>query len=288
MPAIQIAHSIVAGHQPILQLPGQIAINEADGILYARDTSGNALPLYLGLPGTLLGCNTSNNGGAPTSSIDITAGVAAADTSPYIQMALSSTLTKNLTVAWAVGSGNGGLDTGAVGNGTYHLFLIRRPDTGVADALFSLSPTSPSMPANYTQKRRIASIGRTGGANVLYSQLGDEFLLKVPVNDVFVGNLGTSATLYTLSVPTGIQVVSLLNGYAAHTGGTDVLITSPDQTDSVASDSVSTLHLIDATEGSFAADVRTNTSAQIRARSNQSSTTFIVYTRGWTDIRGRS
>jgi hypothetical protein len=288
MPAIQIAHSIIAGHQPILQLPGQMGINEVDGILYVRDASGNILPMYVGLPGALVGCNTSNNSGASTTSHDIAPGIAAADTAPYVQMVLSSTLTKNMTLSWAVGSGNGGLDTGLIGNGTYHLYLIRRPDTGVVDALYSLSPTSPTMPSGaYTQKRRIASVGRSGGNNVQYSQLGDEFLLKTPVLDVNDVEINNATHTYTLSVPAGIRAVAMggltaYNNDAAYGG---MAAWSPDQNNFTAGQMW--VGIEPGTDDASLFLVRTNTSAQIVIGTSKDF--FVTWTTiGWYDFRGRT
>jgi hypothetical protein len=52
---------------------------------------------------------------------------------------VASAYTKT-TGAWAVGSGNGGLDEGSIGaSACYHLYTIRRPDTGVTDYLISLA-----------------------------------------------------------------------------------------------------------------------------------------------------
>jgi len=54
-------------------------------------------------------------------------------------IAVASAYTKT-TSAWAVGSGNGGLDEGSIGaSSCYHLYTIRRPDTGVTDYLISLA-----------------------------------------------------------------------------------------------------------------------------------------------------
>jgi hypothetical protein len=282
MPAIQIAHSIVAGHQPILQLPGQIGINEADGLLYMRDASGNAMPVLMGIPGMLYGGNTGNNGGSPTSSIDIAPAVVAADLAPYPTMILSSTLTKNVTVNWVVGTNQGGLDTGSVGNNTYHLFLIRRPDTGVVDALFSLSPTSPSMPPNYTQKRRIASIVRKAAANLLYNQNGDEFLLSGGIGeDISGSSASTSGTLFTMTAPTGIKVILYVWGNLG--SGTDNFIwTSPDQSATVPVGDIGIF------TGGSQASVRTNTSAQIRATSRIGTGLIFASSFGWLDTRGRT
>ncbi|MBY2932517.1 hypothetical protein [Rhizobium leguminosarum] len=113
--------------------------------------------------------------GDTTNDIDIAAGEAASDgTIPYL-MVLASALTKRLDATWAVGTNQGGLDTGSVGNNTYYVWEIQRSDNGVLDALLSLSSTAPTMPANYDRKRVIGQFARVGGVNSVprsYSQVG--------------------------------------------------------------------------------------------------------------------
>src|SRR3972149_3936128 len=61
---------------------------------------------------------------------------------------LTTALTKQIDAAWAVGTNQGGLFSGAVGNTTwYHVFLIRRSDTGVVEAGFDTSVTAANLPA---------------------------------------------------------------------------------------------------------------------------------------------
>ena len=63
------------------------------------------------------------------------------------------------TGTWTLGTGNGCLDTGTVAASTwYSVFVIERIDTAVVDVLCSTSATAPTMPTNYTRKRRIGSI----------------------------------------------------------------------------------------------------------------------------------
>lgn len=90
---------------------------------------------------------------------------------------LAAILTKQIDAAWAVGDDAGGLDTGAVAASTlYAIWLIKRPDTGVVDALFSLSFTAPTMPANYTKKRLIAAVLTDASDDIVtYLQSGDYF-----------------------------------------------------------------------------------------------------------------
>jgi hypothetical protein len=117
------------------------------------------------LRGQLFGLTLTNNATDATNDIDVAAGDAATDATAPVLMTLSSTFTKRLDAAWAVGTGNGGLDTGSVANGTYYVFLIQRSDTLGTDVLFSTSSTSPTMPTSYDRKRLIGSVVRASAAN---------------------------------------------------------------------------------------------------------------------------
>ncbi|MDQ0135055.1 hypothetical protein J2T08_002976 [Neorhizobium galegae] len=117
------------------------------------------------LQGYFTGLAVTTNAGNAANDLDIAVGAAASDASPYYLMQLNSALTKRTDAAWAVGSNQGALDTGAIGNNTYYVHEIERLDTGVTDVLVSLSASAPTMPANYTIKRPIATFTRTAGVN---------------------------------------------------------------------------------------------------------------------------
>lgn len=155
--------------------------------------------------GYLFGLTLANNAGDATNDIDIAVGECVTLNSPYWRMALASSLTKRLDAAWAVGTGNGGLDTGSIANTTYHVWLIARSDTGVVDALFSTSATAPTMPANYDRKRRIGSIIRDTGVILPFTQYGDRFLLTTSVVNAS-GITSIADTLVAMTVPAGIIV----------------------------------------------------------------------------------
>lgn len=257
------------------------------------DNIRTALPIR----GYIAGLTLSNNGSDATNDIDIAAGEAT-DTSVACVMRLSSSLTKRLDAAWSVGTGNGGLDTGAIANDVYHVWLIRRSDTGVVDALFSTSATSPTMPTNYDQKRRIGSIVRSGGSILTFSQLGDEFLIT-PVNAFNVSNPGTSAVSQTISsLPDGIKVIAILNLSLINlTDGGDiqVLFSSLDQSDVVPSSTIFSLRHQATGAGTDQHDsgqfqIRTNTSGQIRYRANgtvDADVSIVGTLIGWLDYRDK-
>lgn len=87
----------------------------------------------------LSGYGTANNASDATNDIDIAVG-SAIDSTNAKNIVLTGALTKRTDAAWAVGTNQGGLDIGTVGNRTYHIYSILRSDTGVVDALFSCNP----------------------------------------------------------------------------------------------------------------------------------------------------
>lgn len=240
---------------------------------------------------------TLSNGTDATNDINIAVG-GARDSTDAATMTISSILTKRLDAAWAVGTNQGGRDTGSIANDSYHIWLIRRPDTGIVDALFSASPTVPTMPANYTQKRRIGSILRVSNAIVGFTQDGDAFYRDVPVRDVDTDNPGTSGVLSVLSIPAGVAVEAFfsasMRALSTFNSQLFALITSPAQTDTAPNSTLFDMHT-QASGGTHAGynsssfNRRTDTSARIRYRLSASTAdiTMTIVTHGWKDTRGR-
>jgi hypothetical protein len=89
------------------------------------------------------------------------------------------------------------------------MWLIARLDTHVVDVLFSASATAPTMPTNYTEKRRIGAVRTDSSGNLIpFLQYGDDFYWKSPpFLDVDDATLTTTKKNYTLSgVPGGLVV----------------------------------------------------------------------------------
>ena len=237
--------------------------------------------------GYLAGLTLSTAGSSSTMTV---AAGQAVDSANANVMVLASALNKT-TSSWAVGSGNGGLDTGAIAASTwYHFFLIKRVDTNVVDVVFSLSATNPTMPTSYTLKRRIGS-GKTDGSSnwTAFVQLGDEFLWSAAVQDMSAVATSATAALQTLTVPTGVQVWARfrITGNAAAAAVT--LFTSPDESDQVPARATGLSDLEQGTGflSSPYLTIRTNTSAQVRWRSSATGAAISASTNGWIDRRGR-
>jgi hypothetical protein len=221
------------------------------GLLSARPTAGTAGRYYFATDNTILyadngtswtqiAASVSNqlvnqrasltiaNNGTATSSFLVFPGAATSDDGTIanrVLIGLTSTLTKKLT-AWAVGSGNGCLDTGSVAAFTwYSVFVIQRPDTGVVDVLCSTSANSPTMPTNYTKKQRLGSIrttwhGTAGAEIYFFAQYGKRFRWATVTStlDVNSATPGTSAVVATLSTPNGVSTTAVLSCALANTG----------------------------------------------------------------------
>lgn len=241
----------------------------------------------------LAGLTLSTAGSSTTMSV---AAGQATDSTNVQMMTLASALAKT-TSAWAVGNAQGGLDTGAIANSTwYHFYVIQRPDTSVVDILFSLSASAPTMPTNYTLKRRIGS-GKTDGSGqwIAFAQDGDYFRWVASVLDVDVTNPGTAAVSRTLSVPTGVNVFAIFNSLFIST--TDATSENLMYSDLAANDEAVSLSATplaqsqanNTSNGPGFFTIRTNTSAQIRSRVDGSdgNTKIRIATLGWIDRRGK-
>ena len=166
-------------------------------------SNGSAAPSWNPAPlrGHIWGLTMSNNGTDAANDIDVAAGAATDEGHAYV-MVLAASITKRLDAAWAVGSGNGGLNTGAEANSTwYEVHLIRRPDTGVVDVMFTTTANRATLPANYTQQRRIGWIRNDGAGAILpFTQVDDYFTLTTQINDA-AATITASAAAIALTCP---------------------------------------------------------------------------------------
>ena len=297
------ASLVLTNNSSIVTQTGGSITTAAGDTCILRSTAANVVEVlsYVSAVGSLLvrsylsGLTLSTAGSSTT--MTASAGVAMDSTNAFL-MQLTSAYNKT-TSAWAVGSGNGGLDTGSISNSTwYHWFLIRRPDTNVIEVLCSLSATAPTLPTNYTQYRRIGS-GRTNGSGqwTKFVQDGDSFQWDVAVLDVDVTTPTTSAVTRTLSVPTGVRVranfnygaYDLINANQIGAYFSDLSITDTAPSTTAAPLITSQSSASNNTAGYNNISVWTNTSAQIRSRMTVSSATSVLKmaTLGWVDSRGR-
>lgn len=238
------------------------------------------------LPSSIAGTHT-------TASFTLSAGQAADSTN-------AAYISKSTTTSWAASNGNAinGTDAASstlANSTTYHIFMCSGTSGTGSFVSASLTPTFPT--GYNTYKRRVSSFNtNASGAPLPYTAIEVEGgatvnYLSTQVLDISTTTLGTSRTLYTLSVPTGIQVRPIIRA-AAGSSSSSAILTSPDETDvAPATWSASTVPLYDYSQGGtggfgvFTGFLTTNTSGQIGARAAAASTGFYGVTRGWQDFR---
>jgi hypothetical protein len=237
---------------------------------------------------------TYSNGSDVTNDIDIAAG-SCVDATGAENIVLAA-ITKQLDATWAVGTGAGGLDTGVIGNSDYYIWAIKRSDTGVTDALFSLSSTAPTMPTNYNYKRLIGWFKRVAGTIVAFTAYetdggGLELLWNSPTLDVDLSaTLTTTQRTDALKVPLNFSTRATFN--VANTdaaAGTLIYFSCPDLTDLAPSGTVAPLmSFSDRTAGPTGGllTIRTSATGTIAARASVATVdVYRVVTVGFTWAR---
>lgn len=253
---------------------------------------------YPAMRGYIAGLTLSNDSITPNSILDISAGQAT-DSTGAVLMTLASAFTKSTGGTWVAGTGQNGMGTGlTIANSTwYHVFEI--VNNGAVDIYFDTSVTAANKPTNTTAFRRIGSFKTNGSAQIItFLQDGDYFQWgTIPAVDVSVTNPGTSAQTGTLSVPTGVNVISqalwtLSNAGAG--GFTSLLVTDLATADVTAASGRAHISGVlsaaaGAQTGSAEVLCRTSTSGQVRWRLvfSDANVSVNAYTRGWFDSRGR-
>jgi hypothetical protein len=263
--------------------------NGANGLVTITEYGDWAGPAQGPTRGALHGLTLSTAGGSTTFTI---APGEATDSTFVDRITVTGNLSKT-SAAFAAGGGNGALDTGTIATTTwYHVYVIKNQATGAFDALISLSATAPTLPSGYNLFRRIGSLRFDGTGNCrLFHQRGDEFLWDVRNLDLNAVAISTTATTPTLTVPTGIQVNALFTGrFDSTTAASVTLYTSPDESDQAPGGALASVVYYTSPASSVVGymNVRTDTSARIRMRSNGTGATASIYTYGWIDDRGRN
>lgn len=236
-------------------------------------------------PGYGYGCTLSRSAAT-------TVGISAcstADDTTFIVTPLQAAFTKTVG-AWTVGTGNGCLDTGALGASTFiYLYQIQRADTGVVDYLCTITYGSPTMPTNYGRKRFIGAVPMDGAGNInVFTQVGNRVILSVGVvelNNLFV-NTTTAVSLTLAGVPSGYKVLVKVRALLFNGGGANnIRYSSLDEADVAASSGFATITNTTVAI-SVAADfeVMTSIAQAIRYRiANATGTSNYLTTIGWTD-----
>lgn len=241
----------------------------------------------------------SNNGGDAEHDLDFAEGMCR-DSNDEMDIVSRATITKRIDAAWAVGTGNGGLFSGAVGADTwYHCFAIFKDEDGVVDAGFDTSVIAANIPAGYTAFRRLGSVLTDDTSNILaFFQFGDDFYWDSPALDFDDSTPTAAGETYTVAIPLGVEVKAIINlGTRARNAMVGAYARHPAWTDLTPDDVLTPLATVGREEAAApAAGVaaygmafpRSDTSSQIRIGSliNSQHNVFVV-TVGWVDLRGK-
>jgi len=200
-----------------------------------------------------------------------------------------SDMTKQIDAVWAAGDDAGGRAAGvALANTTwYHGVAVAEADGSNPDIVFDTDITASNhraAHAEYTAYRYTGlSVLTDGSANITaFIQVQDTVLWSAAAYDVNVSDLGTSAVLYTLSVPPGVKVkAKIIPVILKSAADAYAYLSAPDQTDEAASGTLQSLRSNNTGAQPMPMDLWTNTSSQVRARGGQAATDFDVHTVGW-------
>ncbi len=213
---------------------------------------------------------------------------------------LSAVLTKQIDANWSAGTNAGGFPSGLTltADTWYHFFAIAKTD-GSVDFGWDTSLSATNLLADatgFTLFRIIASHLTDSVSNIIdFSQKGDEFLFTTPVSDIVLSNPGISAVLATMQSPLGIKaypITSYVIVDGSPVANNEVIITSPDQADTVPSGTLFDIRALSVGGGGapgVSKLVRTDTSSQIRFRisNSDSGVSFRATTFGFIHPRGK-
>lgn len=240
--------------------------------------------------GSIQGLTYANNVSDATNDIDIAVG-SAMDATNARMMVLESALTKKLDAAWAVGTNQGGLDTGSIADTDYYIWLINRSDTNVTDVLFSTSATSPTMPTDYNYKRLIGWFKRVSATIVAFKTYetgggGLELRWTAPTLDIS-STLSTSRRTDAVKVPLNFSVLARVRVSLVDASDNILaLVCCPDETDAAPSTTAAPLANLNSHSGAGPTEqkelqIRTSATGTIAARATAALDTYAVVTVGF-------
>ncbi|QIG75016.1 hypothetical protein EVC14_018 [Rhizobium phage RHph_I3_18] len=219
-------------------IDGATTLVVPNGVTTTIYCDGSAFRTNLGQNRPLLdivqGVELSNNSGNPTTHVDFAAGTVVKG--PLIVRNLAA-FTKRINATFSAGSGNGGLDTGAVGaSGTYFAYALRKDSDRTFDVVFSASATSAGVTTTlltgYTIIKQIGVVLTDASSLIrqfiMYAR--DEYTFVTPIKDAVSAAISSTSALLSLTVPNGVKSKAKLRFQYQSTATTaSALISDPAQ-----------------------------------------------------------
>jgi hypothetical protein len=235
---------------------------------------------------------TMSNAADTANDITVAAGEATSESGTDL-IVLAAPITKQLDAAWAVGTNAGGINTGAEANSTwYEVHLIKRPDTGVVDVMFTTTANRATLPTSYTLQRRIGWIRNDGaGAILQFTQVDDHFTLTTQINDQSITATATAAAVTVTVPPSCIGRFRISSDSNTDNAVNQVTVFSeivegnvtPSDATGIASIGV---HDIAGSQASHM-ELRVSSTSTIEHDSNHTTNVIDISTFGWIDTRRR-
>lgn len=185
--------------------------------------------------GFISGLECSPDAGDPIHDIAISAGQCRSSNNAN-DIVLAAPLVKRLDAVWAAGTGNGGRDvaTALAAGQTWFVHVVQDNAGPTVDAVFSLSPTAPTLPAAYDVSRLVCALPPLGstasppsGTDIPYfiQHPDGEVELKTP-NAGFVGQSGNASPMLKDwdALPYGIAVEAKIFAQANYDGTTTHMV----------------------------------------------------------------
>jgi hypothetical protein len=269
--------------------PGQVAeIFKSGTTTFQAQIIGDPLST----PDFVRGLVLSNNVGNPNTHINIAAGSAKLGRLIVSNLA---TMTKRINGTWAVGTGNGGLDTGSpTAGGTYYVYSLRKQSDGSFDAVMSLSASGPTttLLSGYDVVQLLGEIMLDASSFIRpFIQTWNDFMWDAVQsslgNDLSTGSVRAKALL-TCTLPTGRRVKGLFSVIASTTSGDSGQgVTIADGANINAEKSVSNYVSANLKSISQTVEQYTNTSGQVSVAVSSASSPnpTTIKTLGWTDYQ---
>jgi hypothetical protein len=249
--------------------------------------------------GAITGLVLANDGTNPNTHVTIATGQAR-DSTDGFDLRLTTGLVKRLDQAWALGTGNGALDTGSVvANTGYHVFLIRRTSDGVLDVLMSTSATNPTLPSGFGAFRRLGAVLTDASGFIRkFVQRGDYFELYFRTADFAGVANGAGPYLRQMVCPKGVPLK--LRVFLQSQNGTQLVTFSGIFDPALGVPQLATLKRAqirrtiykdqantDSSYGIFDGDVWCDANGQVYTHSDNASDIIALGIYGWTDDRGQ-
>ncbi|MDV4183259.1 hypothetical protein R1521_32685 [Rhizobium brockwellii] len=229
----------------------------------------------------------SNNSGSPNTHVDFAAGSVRSGSS-FVSNAAS--ITKRINGTWAVGTGNGGLDAGAVAaNATYFAYALRKTADGTFDVVLSTSATiagvTTTLLTGYTIVKCIGVVLTDAGSLIrpFIMNPRDDYTYVTPVKDAVSAAISTTSALLAITVPNGVKSKAKLRIQFTSSATTNAaLIHDPAQgtlTAGIGNDGgISGAIQVASNYAIGSSDIWTNTSKQVRQVAGAAGNIWV-----WTD-----